>query len=94
MEWKFTLTNDELDRLSWLLNGTLIGRKRSTGEVDVSAQYKSEVEISANDQATLIIYNLTIADGATFDCEVETKNLMRWKDRIKVVIYGKKCFFI
>ena len=68
----------------------MIGIKRSTGELSVLEKYKNDFNISGRDQATLIIYNLTMADGETFNCEVETERFKRWNDRIKVMIYGKE----
>ena len=78
--------------MSWLINGDVIGIKTSSGKINVLEKYKNDVNISGHDQATLIIYNLTMADGTTFNCEVETGKFKRWNDRIEVMIYGKEYF--
>ena len=88
MVWDFTLDGETLERVSWEVNGDRIGRKPAAGMITIFPNFKQNFNISPSDPATLIVYNVTAADGVKFTCDVET-NTKAWKDIIEVVIYGE-----
>ena len=85
--WDFTLDGEVLDRVSWKVNGVRIGKKTAAGIVIIFQNFEEDFNISRSDPATLIVYNVTAADGVKFTCEVET-DIKVWQDIIAVVIYG------
>ena len=93
MKWEFTLSGETFDEVTFERNDIAIGRKDSSGGITIqpTSNFQEHFGISASDQATLIIYNVTEADEAVFSCDVRT-NVRNWIDRIKVKVDGEYCF--
>ena len=90
LKWEFTLSGETLDRVTWLIDGTTIGRKTSSGifAIHPVSNFQEHFAISVSDPATLIIKNVGEADAAVFRCSVDT-NIRTWEDEIEVKIVGK-----
>ena len=90
LTWNFTLSGEILDRVTFEIDDTRIGKKTSSGivSIDDKLNFREHFDISRSDPATLIIYNVTEVDEAVFLCDVETDQT-RWKDNIKVQVVGK-----
>ena len=92
LKWEFTLLNEKLVEVSWQRNGVTIGRKEASGRITIqpTSNFQEHFGISASDQATLIIYNVTEADDTVFSCVVRTTT-KDWFDKIRVKV-GGECF--
>ena len=89
LKWEYTLTGETLDRVLWEKDDVQIGRKSSSGVVIIlSSDFEEHFNVSRTEQATLIIYNASQADGTVFRCTVETAR-MAWKDEIQVSVVCK-----
>lgn len=89
LKWEYTLTSETLDRVKWEKDGVQIARKLSSGVVIILlSNFQEHFNISRTEQATLIIYNVSQADGAVFRCIVETIS-RAWKDEIQVSVVCK-----
>ena len=89
LAWNFTFSGETLDRVTFKIGATRIGRKSSSGiAIDPILNFQEHFDISSSDPATLIIYNATEADEVVFSCIVET-NIKEWTDEIEVQIVGK-----
>ena len=90
MTWKFTLSGEILDRVSWKIDEVPIGRKISSGIIliEPTSNFQEHFNISASDPATLIIHKVTEADEAVFKCLVES-NIRTWADEIQLKIGGE-----
>ena len=93
MTWKFTLSGEILDRVSWKIDEVPIGRKISSGIIliEPTSNFQEHFNISASDPATLIIHKVTEADEAVFKCLVES-NIRTWADEIQVKIGGESFY--
>ena len=92
LEWDFTLSGEVLSFVTWKRGANeKIGTKPLSGAVELSVASQGQFHISANDCATLIIYNTTAADGEKITCRVVT-NMSVWEDVILVVIKGECSF--
>ena len=90
LKWEFTLLNEILVEVSWQIDGVSIGRKEASGRINIqpTSNFREHFGISASDQATLIIYNVTEADNAIFSCVVSTRT-KDWSDIIRVKVGGE-----
>lgn len=89
LKWEYTLTDETVDRVMWRKDGLPIARKLSSGVVIIlSSNFQEHFNISRTEQATLIIYNVSLADGAVFRCTVETLST-EWSDEIQVSVVCK-----
>ena len=93
MKWEFTLSGETFDGVTFLRNDLAIGRKDSQGKITIqpTSNFQERFAISASDQATLIIYNVTEADEAVFTCDVRT-SVRNWIDKIKVKVDSEYYF--
>ena len=74
--------------MSWRKNAVSIGRKSDSGVVTLYPGFQGHYNISAGDQATLIINRVTEADDAVFACSVQT-SVKVWVDNIQVKVGGE-----
>ena len=88
LRWKFTLSGETFQQVSWRKNTLHIGRKSDSGVVTLDPAFQGHFTISASDQATLIINRVTDADDGVFACIVQT-NVKIWVDNIQVKVGGK-----
>ena len=88
LRWKFILSGETFQQVSWRKNTRDIGRKSDSGVVTLDPAFQGHFTISASDQATLIINKVTEADDAVFVCSVQT-NKKTWSDNIQVKVGGE-----
>ena len=88
LRWKFTLSGETFQQVSWRKNTIPIGRKSDSGVVTLDPAFQGHFNISASDQATLIINRVTEADDAVFACLVQT-SVKIWADNIQVKVVGE-----
>ena len=85
LRWEYTLTDETFERVSYEKDGVQIVRRVYLGYLLILA---SNFNISRSEQATLIIYDISEADGAVFQCTVETPK-RAWRDEIQVSVVCK-----
>ena len=88
LRWKFTLSGETFQQVSWRKDTIDIGRKSDSGVITLDQAFQGHFTISASDQATLIINKVTEADDAVFVCSVQT-NKKTWADNIQVKVGGE-----
>ena len=85
LKWEYTLTGETLDRVAYDKDGLQVSRRLSSGDVVL---LESNYNISRSEQATLIIYDISEADRAVFECSVETLS-ETWRNKIQVSVVCK-----
>ncbi|KAL9964690.1 hypothetical protein ACROYT_G028365 [Oculina patagonica] len=91
LTWNFTLSGENLSEVAWEIDNIRIGRKSSSGvSISPISNFREHFDISRSDPATLIIFKVTEADEALFECQVNT-DVRLWKDiiQVKIVVPAK-----
>ena len=88
LRWKFILSGETFQQVLWTKNTLSIGWKSDSGVVTLDPALQGHFNISASDQATLIINRVTEADDAVFTCSVQT-SVKVWDDNIQVKVGGE-----
>ena len=87
--WNFTVSGETVDRVELSFGTKKVAEKDSFRlrlfPVD---NFPQRFNISADEPATLIILNVTEAEGGEYTCEVLTSASRIWQDKILVEVVG------